>query len=42
MYPISYAPINLLESTATLIITNPYTNDINEYSLKGVVREPLA
>lgn len=42
MYPISYNPVNLTESAAILNITNPFTNDIHEYTLKGIVREPVA
>lgn len=42
MYPINYTPQNLSESNSKLILMNPFTNDVFEYSLKGLVKEPLA
>lgn len=39
---IVFAPKWMIEATAQLILTNPSTNDIFEYNVKGVAEEPLA
>lgn len=40
--PVSFSPIWVCEAEARLVMTNPATNDVFEYELKGLGEEPLA
>ncbi len=40
--PLTFSPKWLCEAEAKLQLTNPITNDVFEYEIKGVSEEPLA
>ena len=37
-----FSPGFVCEASAKLVITNPLTNDVFEYDLKGIGEEPLS
>ena len=42
MFPVTFNPNWLQEAEAKLILSNPATNDVFEYELKGYGEEPVA
>lgn len=42
MFPITFSPIWVQQAEAKLVLSNPQTNDVFEYDLRGYGEEPVA